>query len=551
MSCTLSVAARDDVVILPDLKALDKSQHGQLEALWNRLRITSVDAAQYSAGTVWDFASSNNCLYFACLVKCGDNEPLVTTSRSPFSPVDSSWAAPTSLGIDPSYSGKSSVAGVRGTCAAALDELRRRTFSFRLPSETKGEPGNVLVDLGLLGDLVKAGTATVFSDGRDSLCGIYLFQNALLFVFQDTAGALFVHRIALSRVVASSQQSQGSRAVDVVVGDERNARQVVYSFVVDSDDQVKAWGDAIDITIAAVHKRDVALDATLQALADASDDSVTRAEPASTSALQAIVFLAPSASGEQEVNIGVCVARESEGHGLGTYLISHALSLAFDTLAIHRVQARVMHPIRLSDASLGIRAKDAFIRWGFTDECRRRRGLMHPLEKVWTDETILGVLDSDWVVRDSIRPAPQTLWDEMFTRHQRERESLLQWEGGTATLKRTKSMETVRDFKAVDDSNTALPSTSAVEAAPFPKEEPMLDDDDGANSLPPSSVVDSASSWDAVSQTSIDSVTKRVEKWSALQEVAAADDAADEDASWDDFQGDDDDDAMEEDDAEK
>ncbi|KZV98697.1 hypothetical protein EXIGLDRAFT_763364, partial [Exidia glandulosa HHB12029] len=398
MSCTLSVAARDDVAILPDLKALDTSQHGQLEALWNRVRITSVDAAQYSAGTVWDFASSNNCLYFACLANCGDNEPLVATPRSPFSPIDSSWAAPTSLGIDPSYSGKSSVAGMRGTCAAALDELRRRTLSFRLPTETKGKPGNVLVDLGLLGDLVKAGTATVFSDGRDSLCGVYLFQNALLFVFQDTAGALFVHRcIALSRVVASSQQSQGSRTVDVVVGDERNARQVVYSFVVDSDDQVKDWSTAIDIATAAVHKRDAALNAMLQALADASDDSVTHAQPASPSALQAIVFLAPSSSGEQEVNIGVCVARECEGHGLGTYLISHALSLAFDTLAIHRVQARVMHPIRPSDAPLAIRAKDAFIRWGFTDECRRRRGLMHPLEKVWTDETILGVLDSDWV----------------------------------------------------------------------------------------------------------------------------------------------------------
>ncbi|KZV96915.1 hypothetical protein EXIGLDRAFT_833329 [Exidia glandulosa HHB12029] len=543
MSCALSVAARDDVAILPDLVSLDKTEYGQLEALWNRLRITSVDAANHTTVTVREFAK-DYCLYFACLVKHGDRVPVFVPPPSSFSPVDSSWAAPTSLGIQPSDSKKPSLGGVSDTCAAALDELRRRTLSFRLTHRKKGEEGNIGVDVDLLGDLIKVAAVTVFSDGKCALCGLYLFQNALLFVFQDTTGALFVHRfIALSRVNAATMQREGTRGVDVIVFDDRNARQTIYSFVVDGDNQAREWCEAIETATQTFNTRDVPLHSTLQTLADHSEDRVVsgsvnfvRAQP-----LLGIVFLASSTSGEQEANLGVCVARESEGRGLGTYMVSHALSLAFDTLGYHRVQARIMHPVRPADAPFAIRAEATFIRWGFTHEGTRRRGLIHPHERSWTDETILAVLDSDWAIRDSVRPAPQTLWDEMFTRHQRERESLLQWEGGNAALKHTKSMETVRDLKALEDAAPPSDSASTTSAAVSLNEEPM--DEDDVNSLPPSSVVDSASSWDAVSQTSIESVTKRVEHWSA---AAAADDAADEDASWDDFEGDDDDELMDE-----
>ncbi|KAG6825331.1 hypothetical protein H0H93_000841 [Arthromyces matolae] len=50
----------------------------------------------------------------------------------------------------------------------------------------------------------------------------------------------------------------------------------------------------------------------------------------------------------------------------------------------------------------------------------------------------MGILDTDWVIRqvntgrDRVkrvgRPAPQSLWDELILRHQREREDLLAWE---------------------------------------------------------------------------------------------------------------------------
>jgi len=60
---------------------------------------------------------------------------------------------------------------------------------------------------------------------------------------------------------------------------------------------------------------------------------------------------------------------------------------------------------------------------------------------MWKDATYLAILDTDWFMRSYFKPAPKSLWDEMFARHQREREELLRCD---KTLKRTSSMETVR-----------------------------------------------------------------------------------------------------------
>jgi hypothetical protein len=74
------------------------------------------------------------------------------------------------------------------------------------------------------------------------------------------------------------------------------------------------------------------------------------------------------------------------------------------------------------------------------------------------------MLDTDWVMRTSISPrfrvAPKSLWDELFARHQREREELLRWEERNYPLKRSMSMETVRNIVAPSSSSV---STSASE----------------------------------------------------------------------------------------
>ncbi|KAJ7637172.1 hypothetical protein FB45DRAFT_908468 [Roridomyces roridus] len=78
----------------------------------------------------------------------------------------------------------------------------------------------------------------------------------------------------------------------------------------------------------------------------------------------------------------------------------------------------------------------------FGHEGTRRRAFYHPLVKEWQDMTTLAILDTDWALRSVIRSAPKSLWDEMFLRHERERDELLRWEN--RSLKRSASTETIR-----------------------------------------------------------------------------------------------------------
>jgi hypothetical protein len=54
------------------------------------------------------------------------------------------------------------------------------------------------------------------------------------------------------------------------------------------------------------------------------------------------------------------------------------------------------------------------------------------------------MLDTDWTISPFLTRAPKSLWDELFARHERERQELLRWEEKKAKLNRTASMETVR-----------------------------------------------------------------------------------------------------------
>lgn len=81
---------------------------------------------------------------------------------------------------------------------------------------------------------------------------------------------------------------------------------------------------------------------------------------------------------------------------------------------------------------------------GFGHEGTRRRALFSATDGTWKDVTYLAMLDTEWMMRAFFTPAPKSIWDELFARHERERRELLQWEDTKARLKRTSSMETVR-----------------------------------------------------------------------------------------------------------
>lgn len=80
----------------------------------------------------------------------------------------------------------------------------------------------------------------------------------------------------------------------------------------------------------------------------------------------------------------------------------------------------------------------------FGHEGTRRRSFFSPLEQEWKDVTYLAILDTDYMLRSYFKAAPKSLWDELFIRHDRERQALLRWEENKARLNRTASMETIR-----------------------------------------------------------------------------------------------------------
>ncbi|KAH7098637.1 hypothetical protein BKA62DRAFT_622365 [Auriculariales sp. MPI-PUGE-AT-0066] len=253
-----------------------------------------------------------------------------------------------------------------------------------------------------------------------------------------------------------------------------------------------------------------------------------------------ILLLCTSVGGNQdEFNVIVGVIKEFKSQGIATWAVSHALGRAFDHYRAHRVQARILHPSLWTAGAERIQSAEAaraigkFVHLGFTHEGVRRRVVQHPKTGIWQDMTVLAMLDSEWLVRDSRAPPPKlTLWDDLFARHQREHEALKRMEG-SGQLKRTRSMETVRDLRSMRD---AAPTPSIADARSSAL--------DSFSSQPPStsaSELGSLSSWDSVSETSdLKSLNNGIEtvhinKTAAAVAAAAADDAADEYASWDDI----------------
>jgi hypothetical protein len=104
-----------------------------------------------------------------------------------------------------------------------------------------------------------------------------------------------------------------------------------------------------------------------------------------------------------------------------------------------------------------------FLDSGFVHEGIRRRSIYVSNDGSWKDVTYFALLDTEWAMRAFIKPAPKNLWEEMFARHEKEREELLRWEEAKM-LKRTISVDTIRGGADITSCSDSAPSSTDDEA---------------------------------------------------------------------------------------
>ncbi|EJD41578.1 hypothetical protein AURDEDRAFT_169475 [Auricularia subglabra TFB-10046 SS5] len=377
-----------------------------------------------------------------------------------------------------------------------------------------------------MSNLHKYAPVTVQGANCSAECSAYLFDDVLLFVYKDTEGVLHVHkRVNLTDIVRISDQSSGSSfSVGVTLFVEADASRTFvsgldystpgrtrleYVFSVRTRGHVHAWLQALEARVFALRPSPFAA-------VPPSDDSPSPPEP--TWHIAGVVLLTMSTEeAANEYNIGVAVLPQFASDGLATHAVLRVLKTVFETLRVHRVQARVL----CTEASAGAVRK--FVHLGFTHEGIRMRAAVRATTGEWTDVVVLALLDVDWNIRASVRPPQPSLWEEMLERHQREREQLRVMEGG---IKRSRSMETVRDLRALAD------------AAPTPS---MVGDD--AWSMTASNHTGSHAAGWCTAVPDLECVGGQVGRW-RVEQAANADDAADEDSleSWDEIGDEDEDD---------
>ncbi|EJD36288.1 hypothetical protein AURDEDRAFT_147243 [Auricularia subglabra TFB-10046 SS5] len=378
-------------------------------------------------------------------------------------------------------------------------------------------------------------------------CGAYLLDDVLFFIYKDVSGSLHIHKqIQLAdvehvanRSVSNSHVVGVRTAVRIDVpqklafdGSVEPAEHVYanYNFSVDSGQLVVDWLASLKTQLPfmnpdhPVSPRSAAKPRPRK-FKKATVESPHSPERSPIWSLAGVVFLSPSPALTSEYNVGVAILPQFSSDGLATHAIAHVLEKAFEELRAHRVQARILR----TDTHDVTRAVCKFVHLGFTHEGILRRAVMHPASNCWTDVSVLSILDVEWTIRLSVNPPPQSIWDEMFNRHQREREHLLVWDGG---LKRTRSMETIRDLRALLDAPTSsvlgegdgsITSSESSAAAPATL----------------SSGVSATNSWDALSASSdLDPVDEWVQRWADEHSVIAEDTGDLSSSSWDDVDGD-------------
>ncbi|KAF8189807.1 hypothetical protein K438DRAFT_1971326 [Mycena galopus ATCC 62051] len=157
-----------------------------------------------------------------------------------------------------------------------------------------------------------------------------------------------------------------------------------------------------------------------------------------------------------ELNLGIIISEAHRGKGFAREAIQLVLQHAFEKRMCHRIQASLMS---LSSKDI---MTSLLTQLRFGHEGIRRRSFYNPLIQEWQDVTTLAMLDTDWAMRGVYhKPAPKSLWDEMFLRHERERDELLRWDDDQNRLKRSASMETLRAVPITPDPDPTCDFTAS------------------------------------------------------------------------------------------
>ena len=220
-----------------------------------------------------------------------------------------------------------------------------------------------------------------------------------------------------------------------------------------------------------------------------------------------------------EANIGVITKPDMQHRGYAREAVQLVLRWAFEELKFHRVQAAIL------DTPSRDRALRLFIGSGFAHEGTKRRAVYQPegegMAAVWRDVTYLAMLDTEWMLKSTwIRanrtsePPVVSVWDEMFTRHAREREELVRWEEKHGRMKRSSSTETLRECtkNAVLDMAYLTDDASSFSGSSPPSPKPNVvvnweEDAHMADTLAP----DEHQRWEEVIETSL--AARRHRQW--------------------------------------
>lgn len=161
------------------------------------------------------------------------------------------------------------------------------------------------------------------------------------------------------------------------------------------------------------------------------------------------------------MNLGIVILPEYRKSGFGTEAVRQALKVAFTDFQCHRVQVQIGVP----DRHERVRLTRLFTSLGFKHEGIARRALLAQrefgsnTEDDWRDVTTLALVDTDFISLSerSVLPASyvKMQWDELFIRHERERECMLEVEEHAdmrrQSIRRTSSMETIKHEEVIPE----------------------------------------------------------------------------------------------------
>ncbi|KAH8116093.1 hypothetical protein DFH11DRAFT_1507118, partial [Phellopilus nigrolimitatus] len=159
------------------------------------------------------------------------------------------------------------------------------------------------------------------------------------------------------------------------------------------------------------------------------------------SSIIGVIYLLNLEHAPGEASLGLALMPYARNKGFGPDAVLRVLGMAFDVFEFHRISASVL------DGSSREHALRMFVGLGFGCEGTRRRAVQCPSDAAWRDAHHLGMLDTEWVtgaLRCVQEKPVRTRWDEMFERHQREREVLVDAAERARILKRTASTDTLR-----------------------------------------------------------------------------------------------------------